>query len=38
MAISVDTIYQRVLALTNKEQRGYVTPLEFNLLAKARTF
>ena len=33
MAISVDTIYQRVLALANKEQRGYVTPQEFNLLA-----
>ena len=31
--VSIDTIYQRVLALTNKEQRGYVTPLEFNLLA-----
>jgi len=33
MAISVDTIYQRVLTLANKEQRGYVTPQEFNLLA-----
>jgi len=31
--ISVDTIYQRVLALANKEQRGYITPQEFNLLA-----
>ena len=31
--INVDTIYQRVLALANKEQRGYVTPQEFNLLA-----
>ena len=31
--INVDTVYQRVLALANKEQRGYVTPLEFNLLA-----
>ena len=31
--ISIDTIYQRVLAITNKEQRGYVTPLEFNLIA-----
>ena len=30
---NVDTIYQRVLALANKEQRGYITPLEFNLLA-----
>tara|TARA_R110001583_G_scaffold51320_1_gene160335 strand:+ start:153 stop:881 length:729 start_codon:yes stop_codon:yes gene_type:complete len=33
MAISVDTVYQRVLALTNKEQRGYITPQEFNLFA-----
>tara|TARA_R110002096_G_scaffold39259_1_gene107596 strand:- start:415 stop:1155 length:741 start_codon:yes stop_codon:yes gene_type:complete len=33
MAISVDTIYQRVLTLANKEQRGYITPQEFNLLA-----
>ena len=31
--ILVDTVYQRVLALANKEQRGYVTPQEFNLLA-----
>ena len=33
MAISIDTVYQRVLVLANKEQRGYVTPQEFNLLA-----
>tara|TARA_R110000851_G_scaffold68879_1_gene154588 strand:- start:846 stop:1559 length:714 start_codon:yes stop_codon:yes gene_type:complete len=33
MAISIDTIYQRVLALANKEQRGYITPQEFNLFA-----
>tara|TARA_R100000541_G_scaffold12266_2_gene20649 strand:- start:376 stop:1089 length:714 start_codon:yes stop_codon:yes gene_type:complete len=31
--ISIDTIYQRVLAAANKEQRGYVTPQEFNLFA-----
>ena len=31
--VSVDTVYQRVLAIANKEQRGYITPLEFNLLA-----
>ena len=31
--ISIDTVYQKVLALANKEQRGYITPLEFNLLA-----
>jgi len=33
MAISVDTVYQRVLGILNKEQRGYVTPQEFNLFA-----
>ena len=33
MPVSIDTVYQRVLALANKEQRGYITPLEFNLLA-----
>jgi len=33
MAVSIDTVYQRVLALANKEQRGYVTPQEFNLFA-----
>jgi len=33
MAINIDTVYQRVLTLANKEQRGYVTPQEFNLLA-----
>ena len=31
--ISIDTVYQKVLALANKEQRGYITPLEYNLLA-----
>ena len=31
--ILVDTVYQRVLALANKEQRGYITPQEFNLMA-----
>jgi len=31
--ISIDTVYQRVLAIANKEQRGYITPQEFNLLA-----
>mgnify|MGYP003119811748 CR=1 FL=1 len=33
MAVNIDTVYQRVLALANKEQRGYVTPQEFNLFA-----
>ena len=31
--INVDRIYQRVLAIANKEQRGYITPQEFNLFA-----
>ncbi len=31
--ISIDTVYQKVLTLANKEQRGYITPIEFNLLA-----
>tara|TARA_R110000796_G_scaffold8003_3_gene26851 strand:+ start:519 stop:1229 length:711 start_codon:yes stop_codon:yes gene_type:complete len=33
MAVSVNTVYQRVLAIANKEQRGYITPQEFNLFA-----
>ena len=33
MAVPIDTVYQRVLALANKEQRGYITPQEFNLFA-----
>ena len=31
--VSVDNVYQKVLALANKEQRGYITPQEFNLFA-----
>ncbi len=31
--IRVNTVYQTVLALANKEQRGYITPQEFNLYA-----
>ena len=33
MAISIDRVYQKVLAFANKEQRGYITPQEFNLFA-----
>ena len=33
MSVSIDTVYQRVLSILNKEQRGYVTPQEFNLFA-----
>ena len=31
--IKIDTVYQKVLAIANKEQRGYITPQEFNLFA-----
>jgi hypothetical protein len=34
MAINVNTVYTTVLAILNKEQRGYLTPYEFNILAK----
>jgi hypothetical protein len=33
MAVSINTVYQKVLAIANKEQRGYITPQEFNLFA-----
>jgi len=33
MAINVDTVYKTVLLILNKEQRGYVTPDEFNKIA-----
>ena len=33
MSVDVNTVYQRVLAITNKEQRGYLTPQEFNTIA-----
>jgi len=33
MAINVDTVYKTVLLILNKEQRGYVTPDEFNKTA-----
>jgi len=33
MAISVNNVYQTVLLILNKEQRGYMTPLEFNKTA-----
>ena len=33
MAVVIDNVYQKVLAICNKEQRGYVTPQEFNLFA-----
>ena len=33
MAVNINSVYQKVLTLLNKEQRGYLTPQEFNLLA-----
>tara|TARA_R110000868_G_scaffold2078_1_gene16102 strand:- start:208 stop:996 length:789 start_codon:yes stop_codon:yes gene_type:complete len=33
MAINVDTVYKTVLLILNKEQRGYITPDEFNRTA-----
>ena len=34
MAVNVNTVYQTVLFLLNKEQRGYMTPAEFNSVAR----
>ena len=31
--VNINTVYQKVLALANKEQRGYITPQDFNLFA-----
>ena len=31
--INIDSVYQKVLTLANKEQSGYITPQEFSLLA-----
>ena len=33
MAVNVDIVYKTVLSILNKEQRGYVTPSEFNKIA-----
>ena len=33
MAINVDKVYKTVLLILNKEQRGYMTPDEFNKTA-----
>lgn len=33
MAVNVDTVYKTVLLILNKEQRGYMTPQEFNSIA-----
>ena len=34
MGININKIYQRVLDTSNKEQRGYITPREFNVFAE----
>ena len=31
--VNIDDVYQKVLAIANKEQRGMITPQEFNLFA-----
>ena len=31
--VRIDDVYQKVLAIANKEQRGYITPQEFNLFS-----
>lgn len=33
MAININDVYQKVQVIANKEQRGYVTPQEFNVFA-----
>ena len=33
MAININDVYQPVLVITNKDNRGYITPEEFNRLA-----
>ena len=33
MAVNINTVYTTVLYILNKEQRGYITPAEFNSLA-----
>ena len=34
MSVSIDNVYQQVLVIANKEQRGYIAPQEFNLFAR----
>ena len=31
--VNINTVYQAVLVITNKDNRGYITPEEFNSLA-----
>ncbi len=34
MAINVNTVYRTVLSLVNREQRGFLTPDQYNRLAR----
>lgn len=34
MAVNINNVYQTVLVITNKDNRGYITPNEFNRLAE----
>ena len=34
MAVNVNSVYTKVLYVLNKENRGYMTPAEFNSLAQ----
>ena len=34
MPVNINTVYQRVLDIANKEQRGYITPKQFNIFAE----
>ena len=33
MAVNINTVYTRVQSIANKEQRGYLTPIEYNRFA-----
>jgi hypothetical protein len=33
MSVNINTVYQTTLSILNKEQRGYLTPQQFNLFA-----
>ena len=34
MAINIDSVYKTVLSILNKEQRGFITPSQFNKVAE----
>ena len=33
MAVNINNVYTRVQSIANKEQRGYLTPIEYNRFA-----